>query len=131
MLTNGPARALALLSIAALILAYLVQPFVVAQRADRARRRHEAEPPIQGPLPTADLRRRADLLAQRSEIYQQVKVLERSFVDGDLLLDDFIIQRADLIRQAVVVLEDLDAIRLPAGDLIEVAVRRLEGTPRP
>jgi hypothetical protein len=104
-----------------MVAAYIVQPFFSNRRGDgRGRAGHR---------PASVLRRRADLLARRNEIYRAIRDLDFDYQTNKVSDEDYDGQRHALVAQGVEVLQQLDALPVldesPETDPIEAAVAAL------
>jgi hypothetical protein len=104
-----------------MVAAYIVQPFFSNRRGDgRSRAGHR---------PASVLRRRADLLARRNEIYRAIRELDFDYQTNKVSDEDYDGQRHALVAQGVEVLQQLDALPVldesPDADPIEAAVAAL------
>jgi hypothetical protein len=104
-----------------LVVAYIAQPLLAARRDD-------AEPVTNRSLST--LKQRADLLAERNQLYREIKALDFDHETGKVTDEDYSDQRYQLVAQGVEVLQQLDRLASPDDDVIERAVMKVrEGAP--
>jgi hypothetical protein len=104
-----------------LVVAYIAQPFLAAQRDDAER--------VTG-RGLSTLRQRADLLAERNRLYGEIKALDFEHETGKITDEDYTDQRYQLVAQGVDVLQQLDRLPIADDDVIERAVLKTrEGAP--
>ncbi|GAB4478878.1 MAG: hypothetical protein Kow00124_23780 [Anaerolineae bacterium] len=87
---------------------YIAQP-LLSRRSGRTRAEGRAAGPADTPRQQA-ARRRAELLAERLAIYQELRDLDFDYKTDKLAEDDYKAQRYQLVARGVEVLKQLDAL---------------------
>ncbi len=109
---------LLILALTLIVAAFVLRPLVGAGRGMRG--------PASGPSDAG-----ADLRAERERILNAIQELDFDHATGKIADEDYVPQRADLLREGVAVLKALDDLGVSAGrgeEDLEAAVGRTDGS---
>lgn len=121
--------ALIFITVLILVVAFVVRPLVAP---------HADEPHRLASSSSSALRQRADLLAERNQVYRALRDLDFDHQTNKIADEEYAVQRRALVAEGVGILERLDELVIPGEspdtDPVEAsvaAIRRGEPAPSP